>query len=149
MHNLNRGVTEPIPARARVRAMSPVRATEIDAKMRCGLSARFELLKQRLLLERLDEVLPAEAHAAVIQRASQAAAEAWLSGYPLLVFPCLFEEMASEATARLARQAELYWQRLELRPARLELPPERPQLCATHYLMRLRQNRRGNRFAEC
>src|SRR5690348_496340 len=65
-------------------AMSCTRGSEIEAKMRCGLEARFALLKQGLLLERLDEIAQPETHALVIQQASEAASLAWLTGYALL-----------------------------------------------------------------
>jgi hypothetical protein len=119
--------------------MSCTRGSEIEAKMRCGLEARFALLKQGLLLERLDEIAQPETHALVIQQASEAASLAWLTGYPLLTFPCLFEEMASEATAFLGWQARRYWRGLQWEPP--AAPPRREQLerCPTRYLMRLRQ----------
>lgn len=120
------------------------RGTEIEAKIRCGKAARFALLKQQLILEQLDVVPAVEAHARVIQQAGEAAALAWLSGYPLLTFPCLFEEMAQEAVAQLGRQARRYWSGFALPPSALPRR-EHYEASPTRYLMRLRQDRVARR----
>ncbi len=71
--------------------------------------ARFANLKTRLLLEHLNETPEAETHALIMHQASEAALLAWLSTYPLLTFPCLFEERAAAVTDQARRQARLYW----------------------------------------
>jgi hypothetical protein len=77
-----------------------------------GLAERFAVLKQRLLLERLNATPGSETHALIILEANEAAALAWVSSYPLLTFPCLFEEKAAAATERARRQARVYWEGL-------------------------------------
>ena len=77
------------------------------------LAERFAVLKQRLLLERLNKTPESETHALIMRQANEAAILAWLSSYPLLTFPCLFEEKATTATERVRRQASLYWNGLE------------------------------------
>jgi hypothetical protein len=79
----------------------------------CGVAQRFAILRQRLLLERLNEAPEFETHALITRQAHEAALLAWVSPYPLLTFPCLFEERASVATEQARRQARLYWNGLE------------------------------------
>lgn len=83
----------------------------IEAKTRPGheLATRFGILKQRLLLRRLNETPESETHALIIRQADEAAFLASLTSYPLLTFPCLFEERAAAATDQARRQARLYW----------------------------------------
>ena len=78
-----------------------------------GTAARFSLLKQRLLLQRLNETPESELHALIMRQANEAALLAWLSPYPLLTFPCLFEERAAAATERARRQERRYWNDFE------------------------------------
>jgi hypothetical protein len=77
------------------------------------LAERFVILKQRLLLERLNKTPEFETHALIMRQANEAAFLAWVSSYPLLTFPCLFEERASLAAEQAHRQARLYWNGLE------------------------------------
>ena len=76
-------------------------------------AARFANLKTRLLLERLNETPESEIHALIIRQSHEAALLAGLSGYPLLAFPCLFEERALTATEQARRQARLYWRKTQ------------------------------------
>jgi hypothetical protein len=69
-----------------------------------------------LLLRRLNETPESETHALIMRQANEAAFLAWLTQYPLLTFPCLFEERAAAATEQARRQARLYWNGLELHP---------------------------------
>lgn len=59
----------------------------------------FERLKSRLLSERLESAWVPELSSQVRRAANEAAALAWVTPYPLLVFPALFEEKVD-----LARQ---------------------------------------------
>jgi len=77
------------------------------------VAATFALLKQRLLLERLNETPESETHALIMQQANEAALLAWQSGYPLLSFPSLFEERATAAAEQARRQARRYWDGFE------------------------------------
>ena len=71
---------------------------EIDptppAPFRAVQENRFELLKVTLLEERLKTLLKPELSAQVRRAANEAAAVAWVTPYPLLVFPLLFDEKA-------------------------------------------------------
>jgi hypothetical protein len=69
------------------------------APFRAVFEDRFERLKARLLAESLDGVWEPKLNSEVRRAANEAAALAWLTPYPLLVFPSLFEERA-KATLR-------------------------------------------------
>jgi hypothetical protein len=73
-----------------------------------GVDIRLVVLKQRLLLECLNQTPESETHALIMRQANEAALLAWLSAYPLLTFPCLFEERAASATEQARRQARVY-----------------------------------------
>jgi hypothetical protein len=75
---------------------------------------RFENLKARLLAERLAEVWEPEATGLVRRAANEASAVAWLTPFPLLVFPVLFEEKAEAAVVVAARQQEVRQRSREL-----------------------------------
>jgi len=68
---------------------------------------RLAGLKDRLLGERLNEVPDARTEEHYRQAANEAAALAWVTAYPLLVFPALFDEKTQEAENRLERQEEI------------------------------------------
>jgi hypothetical protein len=90
----------------------------MEAKTRLddGVAKRFGILKQRLLLRRLNETPELETHALIMRQADEAAFVAWLTPYPLLAFPCLFEERAAAVTEQARRRARLYWNSLALQP---------------------------------
>jgi hypothetical protein len=67
----------------------------------------FERLKNRLLAQQLLDAAP-ELNAALRRAANDAAALAWATVFPLLVFPVLFEEKTDAAVLRAARQARIY-----------------------------------------
>jgi hypothetical protein len=79
------------------------------AALENGVGVRFVVLKHRLLLECLNQTPEPETHALIMRQANEAALLAWLSSYPLLAFPCLFEERAASATEQARRQARIYW----------------------------------------
>src|SRR5262249_30226869 len=64
----------------------------------------FERLKSDLLAERLEEVWKPEHNSQVRRAANEAAALAWVTPYPLLVFPTLFQEKANAALLVAERQ---------------------------------------------
>lgn len=74
----------------------------ITAAARFG--AKFEALKTRMLEERLAATVAEELKGGLRHAASEAAALAWVTPYPLLVYPGLFEEKASAAALRAKRQ---------------------------------------------
>src|SRR5580765_7609253 len=76
---------------------APFRATQENG---------LERLKGRLLREFLYETTPA-ANGYVRRAANEAAALAWVTPYPLLVFPALFEEKADSAVKLAEKQEEV------------------------------------------
>jgi hypothetical protein len=67
----------------------------------------FERLKAKLLAEQLFEATP-ELKAPLRRAANDAAALAWATVFPLLVFPALFAEKTEAAVLRAERQARIY-----------------------------------------
>jgi len=61
---------------------------------RVELETRFEHLKERLLREYLEKLADPGLNSRVRQAANCAAELAWVTCYPLLFFPSLFEEKA-------------------------------------------------------
>lgn len=82
--------------------------TATNAPFRTNLETEFERLKNRLLAETLDEAEQPELNAPLRRAANDAAALAWVTFYPLLVFPALFEEKSAAAVHQAARQARIY-----------------------------------------
>ena len=93
-----------------------------------GEAARFTLFKQRLLLQRLDEIPRSELHADIICAAEEAAALAWQTPFPFLVFYELFEERVRAACLRDQHQATTYWQALRSPPYHAS-PPSSAMSC--------------------
>ena len=77
------------------------------APFRVTRETEFERLKTRLLTEQLAEA-PPELNVPVRRAANEAAALAWVTFYPLLVFPLLFEEKTAVALRQAQRQARIY-----------------------------------------
>jgi hypothetical protein len=74
------------------------------APFRAAREAELEWLKTRLLDERLGLAWNPEEGVWLRRAASEAAALAWVTPYPLLVFPALFEEKAESLLRQAARQ---------------------------------------------
>jgi len=72
------------------------------------LESEFERLKSRLLAETLDEAEQPELNVPLRRAANEAAALAWVTFYPLLVFPELFAEKSRTALRQARRQARVY-----------------------------------------
>ena len=85
-----------------------------DTPFRANRESEFEQLKSRLLAERLETIGQAELNVPLRRAANDAAALAWVTFYPLLVFPTLFEEKASVALRQAQRQARIYASSREL-----------------------------------
>lgn len=83
------------------------------ATFRATQETELERLKNRLLLASLEETDP-ENNADLRRAANDAAALAWVTPYPLLVFPTLFEEKTETALFQAARQASIRRRSLEL-----------------------------------
>ena len=84
---------------------TPFRATREDD---------FERLKNRLLSETLYRLEDPALNTPIRRAANEAAALAWVSYYPLLVFPTLFEEKVRTATRQAGRQNRIYQASREL-----------------------------------
>ena len=78
------------------------------APFRAAQAAELERLKNRLLARQLAEAPTPEYNPPLECAANDAAALAWATLYPLLVFPGLFEEKTQAALRRTERQARIY-----------------------------------------
>lgn len=74
------------------------------APFRATRENELERLKLELLWEKLEEAVGADMNARLRRAANDAAALAWTTNVPLLVFPALFEEKAQLAFRQAARQ---------------------------------------------
>jgi hypothetical protein len=83
------------------------------APFRATRETEFERLKTRLLTEQLAGATP-ELNVPLRRAANEAAALAWVTFYPLLVFPVLFEEKTAVALRQARRQARIYADSREL-----------------------------------
>ena len=77
------------------------------APFRATRESEFERLKNKLLAEQLLAAAP-ELNAPLRRAANEAAALAWVTFYPLLVFPALFEEKIAVAVRQAERQARIH-----------------------------------------
>jgi hypothetical protein len=75
---------------------------------RAAQEIEFERLKTRLLQRELAEATTPGLTFPVQRAANDAAALAWDTNLPLLVFPVLFEEITATAVRQSSRQARLY-----------------------------------------
>jgi hypothetical protein len=78
------------------------------APFRATQETEFERLKNRLLTETLLTTAQPAPNVAIRRAANEAAALAWVTLYPLLVFPVLFEEKIRLALRHAERQARIY-----------------------------------------
>ncbi|MGA2683768.1 MAG: hypothetical protein ABSF51_01820 [Verrucomicrobiota bacterium] len=78
------------------------------APFRATQESEFERLKNQLLALQLAELTKPELNTPLRRAANEAAALAWVTLYPLLVFPALFEEKATAAVRQTERQARIY-----------------------------------------
>src|ERR1700722_8077590 len=75
------------------------------APFRATQATELDALKNRLLLERVDDV--PDLNVRVRRAANEAAAVAWTTQYPLLLFPALFDEKARTARLEFQRQTSV------------------------------------------
>jgi len=80
------------------------------AELRASVEHEFDRLKSQLLAEKLYLASHAELYAPLRRVADEAAAVAWTSSFPLLLFPALFEEKVAEFTLHVARQKRIHAQ---------------------------------------
>ncbi|HPU57718.1 MAG TPA: hypothetical protein PLH97_15775 [Verrucomicrobiota bacterium] len=81
---------------------------------RVAQETELERLKARLLREYLNEHPEPGFNGYLRRAANEAAALAWMSPFPLLVFPTLFEEKAEAALRHAERQAHVRLRTAEL-----------------------------------
>src|SRR3954470_19517942 len=86
---------------------------EPPAPFRALQENEFEKLKAQLLEERLAED-GRELSSYLRRAANEAASLAWVTAYPLLVFPTLFEEKANAVTIQAERQHQIRQRSAEL-----------------------------------
>jgi hypothetical protein len=77
------------------------------APFRATQENELERLKNELLWEKLEEAVGADMNARLRRAANDAAALAWTTNVPLLVFPALFEEKARLAFRQAERQESI------------------------------------------
>jgi hypothetical protein len=82
--------------------------TSPPAPFRATQETEFERLKNQLLVRQLAEVPTPELIPPLRRAANEAAALAWVTQFPLLVFPVLFEEKTAVAVRHAERQARIY-----------------------------------------
>jgi len=90
--------------------------TRFEVRPNPFLAAReeeFERLKARLLAEQL-QAAKAELNTPLRRAANEAAAIAWATLFPLLLFPALFEEKIAAAARQAERQARVFKDSREL-----------------------------------
>jgi len=110
--NMNRRKTQ-VPTRFAPETRFELRPNP-PAPFRAFQETEFERLKTRLLAEQLAEAPTAELNTPLRRAANEAAALAWVTLYPLLVFPELFEEKTRTVVRQAERQARIYTDSLEL-----------------------------------
>ena len=84
------------------------------APFRATQETEFERLKGHLLARQLAATPTPELNPPLRRAANEAAALAWATVYPLLVFPVLFEEKIQAALRQAERQARIYESSREL-----------------------------------
>ena len=84
------------------------------APFRALQQTELERLKDRLLTAQLARAGEPELNAPLRHAANEAAALAWVTFYPLLVFPVLFEEKTRAAVRQAGHQARIYASSREL-----------------------------------
>lgn len=110
LRGFNIPVAKPTCSLAKVWLVSmPVNATEQNPKPSHASAARFEIFKQQILLQYLNQTPDVEFHAAIMRQADEAARVAWFTPYPFFTFPCLFEEKARLAADHAQREILHYW----------------------------------------
>ena len=77
------------------------------APFRATQETEFERLKSQLLAQKLQQANEVELIPPLRRAANEAAALAWISFYPLLLFPVLFEEKVRTAIRQAKRQARI------------------------------------------
>ena len=100
--------------RVRTRFAPAVRFNVAPVSYRATETTALEKLKDRLLRQLLEQTTDPAENTILRRAANDAAALAWVTRYPLLVFPTLLEEKAQTATLQCQRQAGIRQRSLNL-----------------------------------
>ena len=95
-----------VPTRFAPETRFEVRPTP-PAPFRALQENEFEKLRDQLLGERLERPESARFISNIRRAANEAAALAWITPYPLLVFPALFEEKTDAELNRAEKQRQI------------------------------------------
>ena len=93
--------------KVRTKFARPVRFNVDPVPFRAAETTELELLKARLLKGLLEKADDVDQTVALRRAANDAAALAWATQVPLLVFPALLEEKARAALVQYRRQARI------------------------------------------
>jgi hypothetical protein len=93
--------------RVRTRFAPPVRFDVKTTPFRATQTTELERLKDRLLRTLLDEVADADQNVLLRRAANDAAALAWATCYPVLLFPELLAEKVRAALDQRERQTQV------------------------------------------
>ena len=102
-----------VPARFGPETRFELRPTP-PAPFRATQETEFERLKDGLLAQQLQQATKVELNAPLRRAANEAAALAWETRFPLLVFPGLFEEKTRTVLLQTERQSSVRRRSLEL-----------------------------------
>ena len=102
-----------VPARLGLETRFELRPAP-PAPFRATQETEFERLKNCLLARQLAEAAAPELNPPLRRAANDAAALAWATLYPLLVFPVLFDEKTQAALRQAERQARIFESSREL-----------------------------------
>lgn len=95
-----------VEAKAELRnRFAPVVASNPLPTFRNRVEADLDLLKEKLLANELARTTSLDANVRLRRAANEAVALVWLTPYPLLLLPTLFEEKARAARRAASRQA--------------------------------------------
>ena len=88
-----------------------------EAPFRAGEESALERLKHSLLRERLADIWDPALNSLIRRAANEASALAWVTSYPLLVFPSLFEEKIEMGLRHAEHQLQVWARSRELMAA--------------------------------
>ena len=100
--------------KVRTRFARDVRFGVKTTPFRAERTSDLERLKNRLLRELLENTTNPDENIRLRRAANDAAALAWVTQYPLLLFPALLEEKTRTALVQLKRQAQIRRRSLNL-----------------------------------
>src|SRR5215470_15074699 len=109
LNNVMKKKYRTVPTRFQPETRFALRPTPV-APFRAIQTSELERLKNRLTVQLMRGAARPELHVLYRRAANDAAALAWATPFPLLVFPTLLEERAALARCQLERQKSV-WRR--------------------------------------